>query len=176
MQLIQALSPEQLRRIEVLYEKAFPACERKPFSLILEKQAAGTVDVLSLEDNVGFCGLAITMKYNDLVLLDYFAVAEERRGTGLGSAALLALYAYYPARRFFLEIESTKENAANKRQRLQRKHFYLKNGLSELGIDACVFGTNMELLGHNITLTFDEYFSVYKNIYGLKKAEHVKEL
>lgn len=176
MKLLKALSPGQLHCIEELYERAFPACERKPFSLILEKQAAGSVDILSLEENGSFCGLAITMKDGDLVLLDYFAIAEEKRGTGCGSSALSVLYAYYSGKRFFLEIESTKEDAENKQQRLRRKHFYLKNELHELGIEACVFGTNMELLGRNMHLTFDEYFSVYKNVYGLKKSEHVKEL
>lgn len=176
MQLIQAFSTDQLHLIKALYEKSFPACERKPFSLILEKQSDGNVDVLFLKENGNFCGLAVTMKDGDLVLLDYFAIAEEKRGMGFGGAALSALYAYYPGKRFFLEIESTKEDAANRQQRLRRKRFYLKNGLDELGVEACVFGTNMELLGRNMTLTFDEYFSVYQNIYGSEKAKHVKQL
>lgn len=176
MQLIKAFESNQLNRIENLYERAFPKCERKPFALICEKQSSGSVDILYLEEQEHFCGLAITMKDRDLVLLDYFAIAEDKRGMGYGSAALAALYSYYSGKRFFLEIESTKEDAENREQRLQRKSFYLKNGLTELGIEACVFDTNMELLGKEMSLTFNEYLSVYKHVYDLEKAKHVKEL
>ena len=172
MQLIHA-TQTHYKQIEDLYIKSFPVCERKPFSLILEKQKTGNVDVLILEKNGRFLGLAITMMDKDLVLLDYFAIAEECRGTGYGSAALHALFDFYKGKRFFLEIESTYAEAANIQQRLLRKEFYLKNELTALGIQATVFETNMELLGHNMTLTFEEYQDIYRNIYGAKKAAHV---
>ena len=161
------------KTIETLYEKSFPACERKPFSLILEKQKTGNVDVLILEENNQFLGFAITMMDNDLVLLDYFAIAEESRGNGYGSTALHLLFDFYKGKRFFLEIESTHTAAENISQRLLRKQFYLSNDMTELGIEATVFETDMELLGHNISLTFEEYQDIYRNIYGAKKAAHV---
>ncbi len=174
MRFIQAESPLQLQQMKALYELAFPSCERKPFSLICEKQKQGTVDILYLEQDDAFCGLAITMKDQDLVLLDYFAIAENRRSAGLGSTALCGLFDYYAGYRFFLEIESTKEESVNKPQRLRRKQFYLKNHMTELGIEANVFGTNMELLVYGAPVTRQEYYAVYENIYGPEKAKHIQ--
>lgn len=174
MHFIQASEKTQLDQIEALYEKSFPKSEKKPFSLICEKQAAGMVDILYIQENDDFCGLAITMKNNDLVLLDYFAIAPEKHGMGCGSAALQQLFRYYEEKRFFLEIETTKEEADNMIQRQRRKRFYLKNDMTELGIDVVVFGTNMELLGHNISLTPEEYLNVYQDTYGRNIAKNVQ--
>lgn len=173
MQLTHASTNAHYEQIETLYEKSFPSCERKPFSLILEKQQSGNVDVLMLEESGQFAGLAITMMDKDLVLLDYFAIEESMRGKGFGSAALHLLFDFYKGKRFFLEIESTLVPADNKSQRLLRKQFYLANDMTELGIQANVFETDMELLGHNISLTFEEYQNIYRNVYGTKKAAHI---
>ncbi len=176
MQLIPASTQAQYSRIETLYQTAFPACERKPFSLILEKQAAGQVDLFVLEQDTLFSGLAITMKHQDLVLLDYFAIDNARRQRGLGSRALSALFEYYSEKRFFLEIESTQEAAENKAQRLLRKQFYLKNKMTELGFYANVFGTEMELLSYQSLLTYEEYIGIYQAVYGPEKAACIKRL
>lgn len=174
MQLIPATEQAQLQQIEALYERAFPEYERKPFTLIREKQATGNVDILYIEEDKTFHGLAITMKDKDLILLDYFAIAEEKHGMGCGSAALRQLFEHYAEKRFFLEIETTKEKADNMIQRQKRKQFYLKNKMTELGIDVTVFGTNMELLGHNMSLTPEEYVGVYQNTYGQALAKNVQ--
>ena len=68
MELIQAVTKEQLGRVEALYLSAFPKGERKPFEIILQKREEGFVDVLALEESGEFAGLAITIKYGDLVL------------------------------------------------------------------------------------------------------------
>ena len=125
MKMLHAHTQNHYEQIKTLYENAFPSCERKPFSLILEKQKTGNVDVLILEENNQFLGLAITMMDNDLVLLDYFAITEESRGNGYGSTALHLLFDFYKGKRFFLEIESTHTAAENISQRLLRKQFYL---------------------------------------------------
>lgn len=176
MQLIPATDEKQFRQIRELYLHAFPACERKPFALIRQKQREDLVDIFMLKDGDAFCGLAITMKANDLVLLDYFAIAKDRRGMGYGSAALQMLYDHFAGKRFFLEIESTLEESENRQQRLMRKQFYLKNHLTELGLLANVFGTDMELLSYRASLTFEEYIRVYETVYGQEKAACVKKL
>lgn len=176
MQLTNATDPKHIRQIEQLYTAAFPACERKPFSLIRQKQAEGLTDIFALEEKNAFCGLAITMKAGDLVLLDYFAIMEEKRGKGYGKMALQALFSHFTGKRFFLEIESTLSEAENMPQRLKRKQFYLKNQLTELNLYANVFGTDMELLAYQSTLTFDEYIGVYSTVYGQEKAACVKRL
>lgn len=53
MQLIDARDAARLKNIQALYLAAFPAAERKSFSMILKKQAEGSVDILSIEEDDG---------------------------------------------------------------------------------------------------------------------------
>lgn len=57
--------------------------------------------------------MAIVIVYDDLCLLDYFAVLPQRRGMGAGSSALKLLLNRYADKRLLLEIESTKKEASN---------------------------------------------------------------
>ena len=107
-QIKAGISGERLMEIHALYETAFPAGEKKPFSMIISGQETGLVEILSAEENDTFLGLAIMAKSGDRVLLDYFAIASERRGQGTGSAVLQALKERYQGMRIIIEIESTK--------------------------------------------------------------------
>lgn len=176
MNLVEAKEAVQFPEVEKLYLSAFPECERKPFSLLIEKCKTDQVDIWRLEEEGQFCGLVITMNDADLVLIDYLAISTEKRGCGCGSKALDLIRGAYPARRVFLEIESTSVQADNYEQRISRKHFYLKNGLRELGIEAKVFDTEMELLTFEKDLTFEEYQNIYANVYGKEKADKVLPL
>ncbi len=137
------------------------------------KQRQGMVDIWYINDNGEFAGLAIAMKAGDKILLDYFAIDADKRGKGYGSLALCRLQRHYSGKKFFLEIESTFGDSDNREQRCLRKQFYLSNNMKEIGILADVFGTEMELLGYGCTLSYDEYISVYREIYGGQKAEHI---
>lgn len=174
MQLVKATETAQWNMIRNLYEEAFPACEKKPFWLIQLKNKQGKADVWHLENNGTFVGLAITMNAKELVLLDYFAIDATLRGQGFGSEALKALQDYYSGRKFFLEAESVFIENENIVQRENRKRFYLKNGMTEMGMIANVFGTDLEVLGYNCKLDFETYRSVYAYAYGERAAKHVE--
>lgn len=176
MELIKAKKLSQWRKIRNLYKSAFPEYERKPLLLVWLAQKKGNADIWIIESNNDFVGLAITMNSQDLVLLDYFAIDEKKRGNGLGSKALKKLQSYYNGRRFFLEIETVYTSAENLAERKRRKKFYLSNGMSELKIMAKVFKTDMELLGYNCSLDFDEYRSIYLSSYGKWAAENITPL
>ena len=129
VKLKQVFSGKRLDEVHALYETAFPASEKKPFSMIVSGQGTGLVEILSLEENNRFLGLAIMAKAGDRVLLDYFAIADEVRGHGAGSAALQALRERYQGMRIIIEIESTKcEDEEELALRTRRKKFYLRNG------------------------------------------------
>lgn len=166
MELIQAVTKEQLERVESLYLSAFPKYERKPFEIILQKREEGFVDILSIEESGEFVGLAITIKYKALVLLDYFAVEEAARDCGYGSKALKALFAEYAGKRLMIEIESTKEETDNQAQRLRRKAFYERNGMVCLDFDVELFGTAMETMADKKDVSFEDYMELYLASYG----------
>ncbi len=175
MKLRHIQSRKDWRDIKKLYNDAFPANEKKPFWMIRRKHRCGEADVWVLELEGEFSGLAITMNGADLVLLDYFAVSADRRGGGIGSEALKALQEMYGDRRFFLEIESVEEGAATQTERERRKRFYLANGMQELGVNVTLFGVDMELLGYNCEVDFNEYRGLYFDTYGNWAAKNVVE-
>ncbi len=163
MQLSKALSTYQLEHIQKLYLEAFPAIERKPFDILLKKRDEGVVELLSIESDEGeFKGLAITALYEDMVLLDYFAIDALQRGQGVGGEALKLLQSYYADRRFILEIERTDVDVENIDQRLRRKAFYLKNGMKLMPFLVNIFGTDMEVLTHECEVAFEEYQKLYE--------------
>lgn len=166
MKLTEAYN-EQLAKIQELYREAFPAIERKPFAVITEKRQEGTAEILALEaENGEFLGLAISVLYKDMVLLDYFAVSPELRGKGAGSAAFQLLKQRYAEKRFFLEIERTGVEAENALQRKRRKEFYLRNGMMETPLLVELFGTEMEILTASCPISYEEYYELYVEVFG----------
>ncbi len=148
-------------KLKELYEEAFPANERKPFHVLEENQKKGVTDILALTDEK-FVGLVITVNYKDMVLIDYFAVDSFARGSGIGSKALELIRQRYAGKRVFLEIETPDESSANNEQRIRRKSFYLRNGLTAPGIYVNVYNTDMELMTFTKPVSFEEYVELYK--------------
>ena len=174
MKIIKATDEKRLKYIEDLYLRAFPKSERKPFDLMVKKQKEGTMELLSLEEDGKFLGLAIFAHDKDIALLDYFAISDELRGQGIGSRAIKALQKIYAGKRFVLEIETTKKPCSDLEMREHRKAFYLRNGLHTMDFDVNLFGVEMEVLSNADYLNFEEYLDVYKNACGLKFADKIQ--
>ncbi len=170
----KAIEAEALEKIEALYMQAFPKSERKPWKLLIEKQSEGTMELLSIEDEDGsFLGLAIFAFDKDLALLDYFAIAGNRRGQGTGSKAIGILQERYLEKRFLLEIESTKHPVPDLAIRKSRKAFYLRNGLHPMSFDVSLFGVEMEVLSNCEHLTYEEYLDIYKHACGREFSDKI---
>ena len=158
-----------LSYMHALYKEAFPKKERKPFSLLLKKQKQGIADLFLIEEeNNSPLGLLITMQdpSSDIVLLDYLAITPNGRGKGTGSQALSLFRLKYEGKRLLLEIEKPDPSAANSKERLRRKNFYLRNHFTKTGICVQVYGVEMELLTNGCPLTFEDYVLLYKNAMG----------
>ncbi len=177
MQLVRAQTRKQLRDVRRLYRTAFPRTERKPFSLMLKKQKTGDMEIFRIErDNGAFLGLAITVLYGDIVLLDYFAVSPETRGQGVGSAALSLITAHCGTRRLILEIERTDVPAENPEQRQRRKAFYLRAGMHLEPWHVRLFGVEMELLTKNGSVSYNEYRALYCHVFSARAGDFIRLL
>lgn len=177
MKIVKAISNKQLSDIRNLYLSAFPDAEQKPFSMIKKLCNMGKSEMLCLEsDNGDFLGLAITVLYEDLVLLDYFAISPEGRGKGTGSNALQILKEKYAGKRFFLEIESTLDPQNCPEERTRRKSFYLRGGMSVMPFEVDLFGVKMEILTNGCTVTYEDYHNLYRSILPLPMLCKVKLL
>ncbi len=154
------------KKIKQLYKTAFPRYERKPLWIVRMKYRKGEADIWVIEHEGEFAGFAITVNELDMVLLDYFAISEDKRNSGLGGKALQLLQEKYADKRFFLEIECEDDSADNAAERVRRKAFYLRNGMSEIGVKANVYTVDMELLGYYCDVTFEDYEKLYRASYG----------
>lgn len=164
------------RKIKKLYVAAFPADERKPLWLIRQKYRTKEADIWVIETGKDFVGFATTQNQFDMILLDYFAISEEKRNQGYGGKALHLFQETYKDKRFFLEIECEDETAPNAYERTKRKQFYLSNQMTEIGVKAKVFGVDMELLGFECAVTFKEYKNLYYASYGDRIIPNIIEL
>lgn len=163
-------------KIKALYRRAFPKCERKPFSIIEKMHKKGKTDVWYFYDEQGFLGFAATINGEREILIDYFAVSEKRRGQGNGSKMLSALLDRYSPLGVFLEIEIPYESAENYTERARRKNFYLGIGLTPMNTRAKLFGVDMELLGFNCSLDFDAYRNFYLKNYGKFAYDNIEAI
>lgn len=163
----------EIPSIFFLYRSAFPRFERKPFSRITAMVKAGRADLWTIRRDGRFAGFAATVNGPELVLLDYFAVKGSLRGQGVGSDALKTLMEHYRDRGFFVEIESTFEDAPNRIEREKRKNFYVNCGMMPMGTEADLFEVRMELLGQRCHLTFEQYRRFYHDHYSPWAAEHI---
>ncbi len=175
MNVIKAKTLLQWIRIYRLYQSAFPVTEKKPFSMIISMYKKRKSDVWYCENAGRFAGLAITINGTEQILIDYLAVNAKKRGQGLGSGILKAMRQIYAGKGVFLEIEVVDENAENYEERKRRKQFYLANGMTEMNVFVELFGVDMELLGYDCSLTFEEYREFYRDNYSEWVASHVKE-
>ena len=170
---LERAKKRDIPRVWLLYQRAFPAGERKPFSRIVSMAREGRTDLWIIRRDGRFAGFASTVNSPDLVLLDYFAVAGRLRGKGVGSAALRALLECYAPRGVLVEIESTCIPSRNAEERENRKRFYVNCGMTPLGTEVDLFGIRMELLGCRCMLNFAEYKDFYLKYYTKSAEKHV---
>ena len=166
----------QYGKIKKLYRKAFPQTERKPFFIINYMHQKGKTDIWYFTDENKFIGFATTINSESIVLIDYFVVKEENRGKGYGTKMLKALLDHYSSRGVFLEIEIPYENAENYQQRLRRKSFYINMGFVPMNTQVRIFGVDMELLGVNCKLSFDEYKNFYRDNHGEFTSRQIERI
>lgn len=186
MKLIQVddTKPELKKKIKALYLDAFPKEERKPYEIMEQKQQEGKMQIWAIiqetsKSEIDFCGLAITILSEDIVLLDYFAICPNQRGKGMGSKALEVIKEMYAKYNLILEIESTSEKKLSlseeeKHIRKRRKKFYYQNGIKEIGLEVVLYGVPMEVLSTGRKIGFKEYLCLYTDTFGEKVTTKIE--
>ena len=159
------------------YLEIFPKDERKPFSLIkktYKKKITTILEILKDNEIVGFM-IFNQIKTNGYIQLDYFAIFDEYRGKGIGSASLKLLSEEYKnSKGIFIEIEkiglgkTIEENEV----REKRRCFYEKLEFRKLKFDLELFKViYMPYIYSNTNETdeviINEIFDIYKSICGV---------
>lgn len=163
---INRKSPE-ISYIRRLYSVAFPKDEQAPFFILAAKSARKNVDWWAIIDGDNCVGFFYTVLYKeDLVYIFYFAIDENVRGRGYGSAALTALKREYDGKRLFLAMEEMDENADNYEQRLNRKKFYEFNGFCDMGTKLIEGTVIYDVLSIGGNVAKDEYHNLMMSWLG----------
>ncbi len=164
---LEKAEADDFGEIEKIYIEAFPACERKPFGVILthNETGRGSLEKITLDGKI--CGFFFTFFYDDLAMVDYFAIREDCRGKGIGEAAIALLGAEYADKRIFLEIEDPESSEMAAR----RLGFYSRCGFRQARVYVTLFGVDMELLTlGEFDIDFETYFALYTSMLGEKRA------
>ena len=119
--------------VKKLYEAAFPKEERLPWLLLRGMAACRRLQVDCYLVNDAFCGFTIAARTESVMYVLFFAVAQEMRGMGWGSAILQLLRHSQGGKPLGLCVEPPDSGAENAAQRVDRLRFYEHNGLVQTG-------------------------------------------
>lgn len=175
--IVKQLTRMQMKDLKRLYRDAFPANEKKPFWLIRKKQWEGVTEILGLvnEEN-RLVGEIITIAWQNLLLVDYFAIVEDVRGQGCGKQAIRLLQERYKDKKILLEIETPEISCQNRQERARRKHFYQSCGMESMNYHVRLFGVEMEIMTYQCQVSFEEYHEIFTGVYGKRFAKNVIEI
>jgi GNAT superfamily N-acetyltransferase len=127
----------------------------------------------AIEEGGSFVGLAITLVYGEVALLDYFAIAPHRRGCGIGAAALDLLKKKYSGRALLIEIEDPDDDCDNPEIRRRRLSFYKRCGMNIMPYKVYFYGTKMLTLTSGGRVEYPAHVAVYENVLGDEVAANI---
>ncbi len=154
----------------------FPKDELKPFIMIEKLVSSKKMFCYGINDAGKLIGYAYFAVFENLVILDYFAILREHRGNGAGSKALELIIEKFSNEFDCLIIEVEDPdfaiNEQDKMLRLKRVDFYIKNGFEKTSLKAKLF--NVEYIEMKVGKLSDT--QIKEKIYGLYIASAGEEL
>lgn len=172
MQLVKA-EKKDIFSIYRIYVEAFPKEERMPFTNIFRKENK-LIELISIKEENKIIGFFINMKYEDMILISFFAIKKEYRNNNAGGRALEQLKEIYKDKKILLEIEILDDKASNYDMRIRRKNFYKRHGFVSSNIFVDLFGVDLEVMCNNCNLSQEQYINLYENVIGKELSKDVK--
>ncbi len=143
------IRPVQIEEAAKIYEdhllRHFPPEEVKPFANIRAMWKVDGYEVFGCYDGEKLLayGFLSTCPDSEVVLLDYLAVLDEYRGTGIGSRFLRSLCKLYQQKKKAIIIETEDlDHACNQdevEERIRRDRFYTGNGVVRTSLTSRVY-------------------------------------
>ena len=153
----------------------FPPAELKPWLAIEKRLLAQKYVCLGLFEGEALRGYAYFARMNDKTgqahyLFDYFAVLKPYRNLGWGSFFLRQMQENLPnAGRILIEVENPDCASDDAKRLIQEKRlrFYIKNGVTDTGVTAQVYGVEYRILAYSSGLSPrpEEVRSLYSAFY-----------
>lgn len=123
-----------LLEVRSLLRKSFPREERIPFSVLLVRAKLEDFEILAYYDGGDLCAVSVTCSDKYVCSIQYLAVAEKKRGCGIGTSVLKYLSKRHKGKVMTADIEVPYADADNIAQRMRRLRFYEKNGFENTHI------------------------------------------
>ena len=159
-------APGLRKQARALYLTAFPKEERLPWWLLRLNARRQGVDLTAFLDGDAFCGFTASVTVEDLHFLLFFAIDEEKRGKGYGSAILQKLQREHKT--VVLNVELLDPKAENYDQRKRRFAFYLRNGFMDTCYHVWEVGGKFRVLSTAPVLDVPQYKKIFKKLtFGL---------
>lgn len=158
--------PRQWGEIREIYLEAFPKAERKPFFAIKHSVKKGKAQLLTATEDGVLQGFVMVIPYGRLVMVDYLAVSGKIRSRGTGGKIIQEVCKRFCDQTIVLLIERLDDNAANWKQRIARRKFYIKNGFTSSDIYISGHSGNMEVLKYGQAVSPPEFLDLQKYALG----------
>lgn len=143
MELVQIFDYDE--RVEALNTGAFPAAERFSLETFLDAQEKGLLEVYRLEED-GFAGFTVITRNDVATYIFYLAIAEDRRGQGLGHKAISAIQAMNPGAQLSIECEKVTKSTPYESQKMRRRRFYLSQHFHLSHIETSFQGMDFQVM------------------------------
>lgn len=154
----------KIAKAKQLYRQAFPKEERLPWWVLRLMTLHKDVKLTAYHCGNSFIGLTHTTSTKDVLFVMFFAVEENLRGMGYGSAILSHLKACHPDKSIILNVEPLDENAPNAQERILRMGFYKKNGFFDTGYQIAEVGGIFRVLSTEPELDTNAYLPVFRKL------------
>lgn len=174
MELLAKSFGDAISRTEIkkLYFQSFPKYERLPWWLLRFLTVRKGINITAYYQGGIFCGFTYTVTDGNILFILFFAVNNEIRRQGYGSAILKYLKQTNPDKSILLNVEPLDENADNYDERIKRFDFYKKNGFYDTQFDIEEVGGTFRVLSTSPTFDRKEYLGVFKRMsFGLWKPK-----
>ena len=155
-------NPQILHKVKSLYFRAFPDEERLPWWLLRLNSCRRDIDLTAWMEGDQFRGFTSSATVEGMHFLLFFAVAEDCRSRGCGSAILQAIQKQYPV--VTLNIELLDSAAPNYPERLRRFAFYQKNGFHDAFYHVWEVGGKFRVLSTRLPLDVTRYRKIFRKL------------
>ena len=155
-------APGLRKQARALYHTACPKEERLPWWLLRLNARRSGIDLTAFLDGDTFCGFTASVTADRMHFLLFFAIPDDLRGRGYGSAILSRLRQTYET--VTLNVELLDPKADNFEQRKRRFAFYRKNGFFDTGFHVWEVGGKFRVLGTDPQLDVAAYKNIFKKL------------
>ena len=155
---IKKLSVAEIHYIwKHLFPEAFPRAEIRSWRDTQAHLANGNYEGYGCFEGGALITYAFFFKFEDVLLLDYFASLPSQRGKGVGGRFLQQLAVRLAGTAIIGEVEAPVSGDAEvDALRRRRLGFYARNGFAQQGVMSRVYGVTYRIIAHGLPADWDD--------------------